>query len=127
MVKRIKIVCEPLNSFGYRSHRWDVFTNKCLRCNQKKTKPKSRTQLVLEENSKLLKVIKIINAENARYREALEFYADKLNYSLVDEGRNYMSSYVCYEVNPKTYGDDELGTFAREALRGDVTPEKGGE
>lgn len=59
-----------------------------------------------------------MRAQVARYREALEFYADKLNYSLVDEGRNYTSSYVCYELNPKTYGDDELGTFAREALKG---------
>ena len=78
MANRKRIVCEPLNSYGYMSHRWDVFTNKCMRCNIKKTKPKSRTQLVLEENSKLLKVIKIINAENARYREALEFGLNKM-------------------------------------------------
>jgi hypothetical protein len=47
-----------------------------------------------------------LEAENARYRKALEFYADKTNYS-----------YACYEYNLKTCGDDELGSHAREALR----------
>ena len=60
-----------------------------------------------------------LQAENARLRQALEFYANKSNYSLVDEGRNFQSHYVCYELNPTTYGDDELGTFAREALKGE--------
>ena len=52
--------------------------------------------------------IKILRAENARYRKASEFYTDKTNYS-----------YYCYEVSPKTFGDDELGSHARKALRGE--------
>lgn len=52
-------------------------------------------------------IIKMLQAENARYREALEFYANKTNYS-----------YACYEYNLKTCGDDELGSHAREALKG---------
>lgn len=48
--------------------------------------------------------------------EALKFYADKSNYNLVDEGRNYQSSYVCYELDKETYGDKELGTMARKTL-----------
>ena len=49
--------------------------------------------------------------------EALEFYADKSNFTCVDEGRNFMAHYVVYEQNPETYGDDAPGTFARKALR----------
>lgn len=52
-------------------------------------------------------IIKMLQAENARYREALEFYANKTNYS-----------YYCYEYNLKTCGDDELGSHARKALKG---------
>jgi hypothetical protein len=49
-------------------------------------------------------------------REALLFYSLKSNYSLCDEGRNYISHYVCYELNEDTYADEELGTAARKAL-----------
>ena len=49
-------------------------------------------------------------------REALEFYSLKSNYSLVDEGRNYDVDYKCYELNEKTYGDEDLGTKARQVL-----------
>ena len=49
-------------------------------------------------------------------REALKFYSLKSNYSLVDEGRNYDVDYKCYELNEKTYGDEDLGTKARQVL-----------
>jgi hypothetical protein len=55
----------------------------------------------------LMEKIEKLEAENARYRKALEFYANKTNYS-----------YYCYEYNLKTCGDDELGSHAREALKG---------
>jgi hypothetical protein len=48
--------------------------------------------------------------------DALEFYSRKKNYSMVNEGRNYMPEYVCYELNQETYNDDELGTLAKKAL-----------
>jgi di/tripeptidase len=48
--------------------------------------------------------------------EALEFYSHKKSYSMIDEGRNYNVEYVCYELNPQTYNDDELGTLAKKAL-----------
>lgn len=54
----------------------------------------------------LMEKIEKLEVENARYREALEFYANKTNYS-----------YYCYEYNLKTCGDDELGSHAREALK----------
>ena len=56
----------------------------------------------------LMEKIEKLEAENARYRKALEFYTDKTNYS-----------YACYEYNLKTCGDDELGSHARKALKGD--------
>ena len=59
-----------------------------------------------EELDAALLAVAILKAENARYREALEFYANKTNYS-----------YYCYEYNLKTCGDDELGSHAREALK----------
>jgi DNA replication initiation complex subunit (GINS family) len=52
---------------------------------------------ILENEDATQKLNKILNdlyAENARLREALEFYANKSNYSLVDEGRNFQSHYV---------------------------------
>lgn len=49
--------------------------------------------------------------------EALKFYSLKSNYSVIDEGRNYNSEYVTYELNETTYADEELGTRAREALQ----------
>jgi len=47
---------------------------------------------------------------------ALKFYSLKSNYSLVDEGRNYSFEYKYYELNEITYGDEELGTKAQQAL-----------
>lgn len=51
-----------------------------------------------------------------KLESALKFYSLKSNYSLVDEGRNYHSDYKCYELNEITYGDEELGTKAQQAL-----------
>lgn len=59
------------------------------------------------------------NKRIQKLREALEFYALKSNYSLCDEGRNYQVEYKCYELNEKTYADEELGKKARAALKED--------
>jgi len=45
-----------------------------------------------------------------------EFYKLKSNYSVVDEGRNYNTENVVYELDENTYADTELGTKAREFL-----------
>ena len=64
-----------------------------------------------------------LEAENARLRKALEFYADAKSirssdpYCVVWEGWSYSG----YDKRPI-----EIGTKAREALMGDITPDKGG-
>jgi hypothetical protein len=64
-----------------------------------------------------------LKAENQKLRQELsaarkdlQFYALKLNYSIVDEGRNYSTELVCYELNEENYADVELGTRARQAI-----------
>lgn len=49
--------------------------------------------------------------------KALEFYANKLNYTVTDEGRNYSVSCQCYELDEETYDDMTLGTRALQALK----------
>ena len=56
-----------------------------------------------------------LKAENARLREALEFYADEKNWSESETLSPY-DSYVAMT---------DCGDKAREALRGDITPDKG--
>jgi predicted RNase H-like nuclease (RuvC/YqgF family) len=75
---------------------------------------------------KIMELQKALEAKDKRIEElqskldicikALEFYSLKSNYSLVDEGRNYSVEYKCYELNEQTYGDEELGTKAKQTL-----------
>lgn len=66
------------------------------------------SQLADECNSKDVTIAKL--------KACAEFYANKDNYSLVDEGRDYQSDYKCYELNETTYADEALGTKARTTL-----------
>lgn len=50
------------------------------------------------------------------YEKALMYYSLRVNYVVRDEGRNYNTDNVVYEVDENTYYDVELGTRAREAL-----------
>lgn len=59
--------------------------------------------------------IQELKTEIADKTEALEFYSEKSNYSLIDEGRNYNVEYKCYELD-ENYSDVELGTKARQVL-----------
>jgi hypothetical protein len=88
----------------------------------------AETSVDLGDGDELTKMIELsaLTAANAklsacesRLKEAekvISFYADKNNYTLIDEGRNYHVSYKCYELNKETYGDDELGLLARQYM-----------
>lgn len=69
---------------------------------------KAENARYIERLEELTSELSKLKVQADRHREALEFYADKTNYS-----------YYCYEYNLKTCGDDELGSHAREALKGD--------
>lgn len=94
-----KEVCFPPEGRGYggyQSHKWDK-SNTCKRCSlTREVKPRYKLQ---EE-----KIIEL-QAENARYRKALENIATLG--SIFDENAS--------------------AQVAREALRADIPPEKGGE
>ena len=56
-----------------------------------------------------------LEAENKKMIEALEFYAQGAGVECIDEGRNYMASYVAYENDFSENGkmDVKIGTRAR--------------
>jgi hypothetical protein len=58
----------------------------------------------------------LLKSQCAKLVDALRFYANKDNYKLVAEVRDYFVEYKCCEVRPETMHDDELGTLARKVL-----------
>ena len=61
--------------------------------------------------SKVDKLTEIIS----KMKDALKYYSLKSNYSIIDEGRNYSTELVCYELDDY-YSDTELGTKAKQTL-----------
>lgn len=59
---------------------------------------------ILELEEKLKETIK-----------ALKFYAEKTNYKMIDEGRNYDIDYVLYEES-ETLDYNEIGSRAKKVL-----------
>lgn len=62
--------------------------------------------------------IKMLQAENARYREALEFYADNSNTVYVVEGDYEINYCEGYASDPISRFLNDKGKRAREALKG---------
>lgn len=64
-------------------------------------------QNMMNEGVRLSEELRAVKAENARYRTALEYYADENNYSYIDSGEY---SFLCLN---ETYQPNKV---AREAL-----------
>ena len=100
----------------YKKH-WENFLNERTTELQEEIKTLRAENALLKDQVKFgVDCFNALNEANARYREALEWYATE--YLKTDEECDADISEIdeCFET----------GNIAREALRVDITPEKGG-
>jgi hypothetical protein len=99
--------------FNCINHGWTSFEKPCSICNPINIfSSNSTTGVIIGVNtsswSYLHEQIEFLKSENARYREALEFYADESNWSESDTKDPYQSYLAMTDCGDK----------AREALKG---------